>query len=522
MRRYLLNSFCGWLLFSCWWFCLWVIAYYFLNDSELAILFFPFALRLGIVLHIPKSYWPTIYGAECGLTICLALLMGQPQWLTVLTASIASLPIVWFASHYYCGTQWQRFAVMMSVILASAIINVVAVSNHNSTLLIAFLVSLTGGVMVVPLCYLVWHYLFQNIWHPLTANLVMYRVHFRLRHIFLYILLFLLNIFVQVGYPNELRYFAPFCLAIPIILLAFRYGWHGAVLGTLLNSIALIAARSGVSNMEITDLLLSLLVQTITGIMLGMAVQRQRDLNAQLKRQLYRNHSLSRQLVKAEESVRRDIARELHDEIGQNITAIRTQANIIQRVEAAPVTSNCAKTIESLSLNVYDTTKGLLSRLRPKILDDLGLKEAIEQLLRDMEFEAQGIIVDIFWADNSAVAIEQLSDTTKITVYRLCQEALNNALKYSQADRIELHFSVKGMIHLSIKDNGIGCKAEDHMKGFGLRGMRERVQALGGKFSVSNGKKHIEKTDNEKTYSEKRQHNLINAGTNLSIILPKL
>ncbi|MBC8953680.1 signal transduction histidine-protein kinase/phosphatase UhpB [Xenorhabdus sp. PB62.4] len=507
MYRYLINSLCGWLLFSCWWFCLWVIAYYFINDSELAILFFPFSLRLGIVLHTPKHYWPTVYSAEWVLTVCLTLLMGQLQWLTVLTASIASLPVVWFASRYYFGSQWQRFTVMISVILVTSLINVVAISNHSSALIIAFLVSLTGGVMLIPLCYLVWHYLFQKVWFPLTANLVSHRLQFRTSHITLCILLFILNIFLQVGLPNELRYFAPFCLAILIIFLAFRYGWQGAVLGTLLNSIALIAARSGVSSMEITDLLLSLLVQTLTGIMLGMAVQRQRDLNVQLKRQLHRNHSLSRQLVKAEESVRREIARELHDEIGQNITAIRTQANIIQRVEVTPISFNCAKTIESLSLNVYDTTKGLLSRLRPKILDDLGLKEAIEQLLRDMEFASHDILVEIHWEADSAVAIEQLSDTTKITLYRLCQEALNNALKYSQANHIELHFSVREKIKLLIKDNGIGCKAEDHMKGFGLRGMRERVQALGGTFSI---------------YSEKRQDGLAHSGTDLSIIFPKL
>ncbi|MEQ2024552.1 signal transduction histidine-protein kinase/phosphatase UhpB [Xenorhabdus szentirmaii] len=507
MRRYLINSFSGWLLFSCWWFCLWVIAYYFVNDSELAILFFPFALRLGIVLHTPKCYWLTVYVAEWGLTVGLALLMGQLQWLTILTASIASFPVVWFASRYYCGSQWQRFAVIICVLLLTSVINVLAVSNHHSALAFIFLVSLTGGVMLVPLCYLVWHYLFQHTWLPLTANLVSQRIQFRLRHIILYILLFVLNIFLQVGFTNELRYFSPFCLAIPIILLAFRYGWQGAVLGTLLNSIALIAARSGVSNMEITDLLLSLLVQTLMGIMLGMAVQRQRDLNEQLQRQLYRNHNLSRQLVKAEESVRREIARELHDEIGQNITAIRTQASIIQRVEAAPVSSNCAKTIELLSLNVYDTTKGLLSRLRPKILDDLGLKEAIEQLLHDMKFESHGILMDVYWETDSAVMIEKLSDTTKITLYRLCQEALNNALKYSQADSIELHFSVGEMITLLIKDNGIGCKVEDHMKGFGLRGMRERVQALGGTFSI---------------YSEKWQDKLTCSGTSLSIILPKL
>ncbi|WP_426577527.1 signal transduction histidine-protein kinase/phosphatase UhpB [Xenorhabdus stockiae] len=507
MYRYLINSFCGGLLFSCWWFCLWVIAYYFVNDLELAILFFPFALRLGIALHIPQKYWPTLYGTEWLLTIGLALLMKQPQWLTVLTASVVSLPIVWAASRYYCGNQWQRLAVMALVIVITSIVNVISVINHNPAVTIALLVSLTGGVMLVPLCYLVWHYLFQNVWLPMTANVITHQIRFNLKQVIFYSLLFILNIFLQIWIPNELRYFAPFCLAIPIILLAFRYGWQGALLGTLLNSVALIAARSGVSDMEITDLLLSLLTQTLTGIILGMAVQRQRDLNMQLKRELSRNHSLSRQLVKAEESVRREIARELHDEIGQNITAIRTQANIIQRVGATPVVINCAKTIETLSLNVYDTTKMLLSRLRPKVLDDFGLKEAIEQLLRDMEFEAHGISVEINWEIDSDAVIEQLSDATKATLYRLCQEALNNALKYSQADCIKVHFSIKEMVRLLIKDNGIGCKAEDHMKGFGLRGMRERVQALGGIFSI-----HSEKQQNESTRS----------GTDLSIILPKL
>ncbi|PHM29192.1 signal transduction histidine-protein kinase/phosphatase UhpB [Xenorhabdus budapestensis] len=507
MYRYLINSFCGGLLFSCWWFCLWVIAYYFVHDLELAILFFPFALRLGIALHIPKRYLPALYGTEWLLTIGLALLIGQPHWLTVLTASVVSLPIVWIAGRYYRGNQWQRLAVMALVIVVTSIINVMSVISHNPALTIALLVSLTGGVMLVPLCYLVWHYLFQNVWLPLTANILAYPIRFHWNQIVFYSLLFILNIFLQIWIPSELHYFAPFCLAIPIILLAFRYGWQGALLGTLLNSVALIAARGDVSNMEITDLLLSLLAQTLTGILLGMAVQRQRDLNTQLKRELHRNHSLSRQLVKAEESVRREIARELHDEIGQNITAIRTQANIIQRVEVTSTIVNCAKTIELLSLNIYDTTKMLLSRLRPKILDDLGLKEAIEQLLRDMEFEALGISVEIQWEVDSDTVIEQLSDATKATLYRLCQEALNNALKYSQADSIKLHFSIKEMIRLLIKDNGIGCKIEDHTKGFGLRGMRERVQALGGNFSI---------------HSEKQQDDSTRTGTDLSIILPKL
>lgn len=311
---------------------------------------------------------------------------------------------------------------------------------------------------------------------------------FKVRHIFLYAGLFVASIVLQLGLPDEMRRFAPFCLAIPIILLAFRYGWQGALLGTLLNSVALIAARSTGSNLEVTDLLLSLSAQSLTGILLGMGIQRQRELNQQLRLQLNRNHSLSRQLVKAEESVRREVARELHDEIGQNITAIRTQASIIQRVETTPVGANCAGMIENLSLNIYDTTKGLLSQLRPKSLDDMGLADSLEQLIRDLECEAQGIDATITWHCHGQQP-EMLSDTLSVTLYRLCQEAMNNVVKYARASQLELTFVLgTDTVSLTVQDNGRGFSVDQVMqmssKGFGLQGMRERVEALGGEIQV--------------------------------------
>ena len=481
MRNYAITSLCSWLLLSCCWFCLWVIAFYFTLDPELAVLYFPFALRLGITLHAPKSYWPAVYGAEWWLMAALAVLLEQPQWGSVLAASLLSLPVLWQAQQYYYGSQWRRLCVMGAVIGVSALINTLIVGAVSGQALMVLLVSLTGGLMLVPSCYLIWSYLFQKAWIPLTVNLVSRPVELRSRHVVLYAALFIISIAIQLGLPDEMRRFAPFCLAIPIILLAFRYGWQGALLGTLLNSVALIAARTGSSNLEITDLLLSLSAQSLTGILLGMGIQRQRELNLQLRHELGRNHSLSRQLVKAEESVRREVARELHDEIGQNITAIRTQATIIQRVENSPMGNQCASTIESLSLNIYDTTKGLLTRLRPKSLDDLGLEEAVHQLVREMECESQGIETRIYW-DGEREQLAGLSDAMNVTLYRICQEALNNIVKYAVATQVCIRFCIRDEVELVISDNGIGFKQEQTMQGFGLRGMRERVQALGGNF----------------------------------------
>lgn len=519
MRNYAVMSLCGWFLMLTSWFCLWVIGYYFVMDAELAILLFPFALRLGVSLHSPKKYWPAIYGAEWFLTISLAVLLEQPQWLTVLAASVASIPLIWFVQKYSVETQWRRLSTMGGVIVLTALINTAFIATHGHPIGLVFLVSITGGLMLVPSCYLVWSYLFQSTWIPLTADLVSRHIEFRTRHVVFYALLFVLSIALQVGLPEELRRFAPFCLAIPIILLAFRYGWQGALLGTLLNSVALIAARSGVSNMEITDLLLSLSAQSLTGILLGIGIQRQRDLNAQLRDELSRNQNLSRQLIKAEESVRKDIARELHDEIGQNITAIRTQASIIKRVERTNMGERCADLIESLSLNVYDTTKGLLTKLRPKTLDDFGLQEAVEQLVRDLEFEEHGMNVAIVWQPSEPgiqsgdTRITDLSDATNVTVYRICQEALNNVVKYSQATEVSISIDVGEWVKLSIIDNGVGFKPQDNLKGFGLRGIRERVQALGGQINLRS------------VCGDKTQQPISNrelSGTNLSVSLPIL
>ncbi|GAJ76742.1 sensor histidine protein kinase UhpB, glucose-6-phosphate specific [Vibrio sp. JCM 18905] len=487
---------------ACAWFCLWVIAYYFVNDPELAILLFPFALRLGVALHTRTAYWPTIYLSEWGgLSIALAMLLGQPQWLTVLIASIASIPVTLIAKKYYYGDQNRHLAVMSVVIIISAFINVMAVGFHVPSVYMVWLASISGGLLVVPMCYLLWSYLFQSRWSPLSSLLLSNAVVFQVRHIVLYALLLIGSILVQTSLPEELKRFAPFCMAIPIIVLALRYGWQGALLATMLNSIALIAARSGVSNLEITDLLLSLSAQTITGIMLGLGgVQKQKDLNHKLRGELARNQNLSRQLIKAEESVRRDIARELHDEIGQNITAIRTQANIIKRVNNAETSVGCADMIEGLSLNVYDTTKRLLSKLRPKMLDDLDLKESVEQLTREMEFANHGTNVQLNWQGDYT----SLSDTLKVTLFRLCQESLNNAAKYAEAQLINIELTIgEAAVSLMIHDDGVGFKVQDSMKGMGVRGMQERVHALGGKMVI---------------YSTSDQV----IGTQISITLPKV
>ncbi len=316
---------------------------------------------------------------------------------------------------------------------------------------------------------------------PLGPALVSQPVNWRGRHLVWYLLLFTVSLWLQLGLPAELSRFTPFCLALPIIALAWHYGWQGALIATLMNAIALIASQTWHDHP--VDLLLSLLAQSLTGLLLGAGIQRLRELNQSLQNELARNHRLAERLLETEESVRRDVARELHDDIGQTITAIRTQAGIVQRLAAdnGGVKQSGAH-IEQLSLGVYDAVRRLLGRLRPRQLDDLTLEQAIRSLMREMELESRGIISHLDWRiDESA-----LSESQRVTLFRVCQEGLNNIVKHANASAVTLQgWQQDERLMLVIEDDGSGLPPDSGQQGFGLTGMRERVTALGGVLAIS-------------------------------------
>jgi len=355
-----------------------------------------------------------------------------------------------------------------------------AAAGHNRTLIIE-LPGLTGGLTLAPTCLVFWHYLTRTRWQPLGPSLISQPVNWRARHLVWYLLLFVISLWLQLGLPAELSRFTPFCLALPIIALAWHYGWQGALIATLMNAIALIASQTWHDHP--VDLLLSLLAQSLTGLLLGAGIQRLRELNHSLQSELARNRRLAERLVETEESVRQEVARELHDDIGQTITAIRTQAGIVQRV--APDNSRVIQSgvhIEQLSLGVYDAVRRLLGRLRPRQLDDLSLEQAIRSLMREMELEDAGIVSHLHWRIDETL----LSEAQRVTLFRICQEALNNVVKHASASAVILKgWQQDDRLLLVIEDDGCGLPPGSGQQRFGLVGMRERVTALGGSLTLS-------------------------------------
>lgn len=468
-------------IFTASWFCLWSISLHLVERPELAVLLFPFGLRLGLMLQCPRGYWPVLLGAEWLMLVWLAQEVALAHLPLLMVGGVLTLLPVALISRYRHQRDWRTLLRQGGALIAAALLQSLPWLGQGQDTLNALLLTLTGGLTLAPTCLVIWHYLTSTVWQPLGPGLVSQPVNWRARHLIWYLLLFVVSLWLQLGLPDELSRFTPFCLALPIIALAWHYGWQGALIATLMNAIALIASQTWHDHP--VDLLLSLLAQSLTGLLLGAGIQRLRELNQSLQTELARNRRLAERLLETEESVRREVARELHDDIGQTITAIRTQAGIVQRL--APGNEGVklgGAHIEQLSLGIYDSVRRLLGRLRPRQLDDLSLEQAIRSLMREMELESRGIVSHLDWKIDEPL----LSESQRVTLFRVCQEGLNNIVKHASASAVTIQGWQQGIrLMLLIEDDGSGLPTDSGQQGFGLAGMRERVTALGGNLTIS-------------------------------------
>jgi signal transduction histidine kinase len=200
---------------------------------------------------------------------------------------------------------------------------------------------------------------------------------------------------------------------------------------------------------------------------------------------------LMRRVIDVEEEERTRLARELHDELGQSLTAIKVDAAYIAREAAgkAPMIQSCAQGIERLCREVMELTRGMLARLRPHGLETVGLRASLQELVSGWQArvaERFSCTLDV----NGPV--ELLGADLNITLYRLVQECLTNAVRHSSASAVALEVLVDPgpsaappRVWLRVRESGVTDAAgvmSPH--GMGLLGMRERVEARGGQLSV--------------------------------------
>ena len=196
---------------------------------------------------------------------------------------------------------------------------------------------------------------------------------------------------------------------------------------------------------------------------------------------------LSEQLMKAQESERKRIAQDLHDAVGQSLSAIKYSLERALQMLATPQLGNpltvLNKTVEHVQ-NTIDEVRSISENLRPAMLDGLGAVSAIRWLCREWSEVFAGIDVEI----NLYVTDADIQEPLGTTLFRTVQESLNNVARHSQATRVSVSVCREtDVLRADIADNGVGFdpSGASLRSGHGLRGIRERAAVSGGDFSVT-------------------------------------
>jgi signal transduction histidine kinase len=236
--------------------------------------------------------------------------------------------------------------------------------------------------------------------------------------------------------------------------------------------------RSDLFGLLWRSLLLGIVVAATAVIRLRVVERRaeeQRSIAADAERQM---RQLSQQLVATQEEERKKLSRELHDHVGQMLTALRMELGRIDRARGRVDTGVAAAVIECRQLvdNVVRTVRDLALGLRPSMLDDFGLQPALEWHIRDVS-RRFGLPIEL----TAAGDLDRLPDPHRTCVYRIVQEALTNCVRHARATRVQITLEGLGdSLDVSVADDGIGFDRTLRSPGLGLRGIEERVRELNG------------------------------------------
>jgi len=224
----------------------------------------------------------------------------------------------------------------------------------------------------------------------------------------------------------------------------------------------------------------------------------------ELKSSLEQLHHLTQYIEKVREDERLAISRELHDDLGQALTAVKIDLGIIRQSSSDSEMELKINKVSSLVSETIKKVQRLTSQLRPEIIDDLGLEAAIDWYTKEY---SQRNKIEVFLDMDPEIDI---TPDASLTIFRIVQESLTNIVRHSEATSVNIGLcKTREHINLSISDNGIGI-AENEIKSkksFGIISMKERAISLGGNFEIYNESSHgtvikLSLPLNKKTFNE--------------------
>jgi signal transduction histidine kinase len=199
---------------------------------------------------------------------------------------------------------------------------------------------------------------------------------------------------------------------------------------------------------------------------------------------------LSSRLLTVQENERRRIALDLHDNVSQTLVAMKFR--IEHALDAIDQSTGKSADLSAMLVPVVqetiDEVRAMYMRLRPSILDDLGLLATLTWLCRNFKNANPAIALK----SEFDIAESEIPDNLKVVIFRVVQEGLNNVVRHSKADQVSVSLTRKnGNVELTVQDNGIGIdlkavlSVDDSLRGTGLSSMRERIQLVGGSFRIT-------------------------------------
>jgi len=198
---------------------------------------------------------------------------------------------------------------------------------------------------------------------------------------------------------------------------------------------------------------------------------------------------LSAHLESLGEEERKKIARDLHDETGQLLASMTAHlgAAVAMLPDSEYEIKSILKNVELISANVIDQLQKVTYELRPLVLDDLGLVSAVKWLI-DNNLKTAGFKTSF----KTFGQVRRINRQLETTIFRVIQEAVNNIIRHSQADKVKIHISfLKYVVRVTVSDNGRGFDLDEALnsnegfRGLGLLGMKERIEILNGTFDIT-------------------------------------
>ena len=470
----------------------------------------PFGLRFGALLLSPRRYWGWLLGSELLAALLCESMHGMPMgWRGFVYGDVPEPLLVaaslWLLLRARLRASLRDPADVSRLLLSSAVV-VAIVTAANAAVLAMVHRHASENMLLQALGQdLLGNYVGVLLLVPVMVMLIRARparkALARLLMDGLLVMLPALSILLMLSeHAAPQPQFARILSLAPVLFFAFRHGWRGAGVSLLVVSLGMaVFDQLGQHPLPTAAAYLFLAVTGTGALLLGSATDALRrssdrvaEQNVYLASVNRRLDRLTRQLrdaargnLQSEENQRRHMAAELHDELGQNLTAIQTHVKLAQtRLQQAGM-EDIGTSINLILGHMRRALHRVLDDLRPAVLDEFGLMRALDEgPIRDL-LRTAGIVYRTDLHGDPRL----LDEGSRTAIYRLVQESATNAVKHAQASEFQLRLRIGerqgGVLALlDIHDNGIGLPSRIPSGGRGLQGMRDRVTSLGGLFRL--------------------------------------